>query len=155
MRALITGITGQDGAYLTEFLLAKGYEVHGIKRRASSFNTDRIDHLYQDPHESDVKLRLHYGDMTDATNLIRIIQEVRPTEIYNLAAQSHVQVSFDTPEYTANADALGTLRILEAVRLLGIEDKTKIYQASTELSVPRGFSERFGFSSIIPIFPPP
>jgi len=136
MRALLTGITGQDGAYLTEFLLSKGYEVHGVKRRASSFNTDRIDHLYQDPHESDVKLRLHYGDMTDATNLIRIIQEVRPTEIYNLAAQSHVQVSFDTPEYTANADALGALRILEAVRLLGIDDKTKIYQAST--------SEMFG-----------
>ena len=136
MRALVTGITGQDGAYLTEFLLGKGYEVHGIKRRASSFNTDRIDHLYQDPHETDVKLRLHYGDMTDATNLIRIIQEVQPTEIYNLAAQSHVQVSFDTPEYTANADALGTLRILEAVRLLGMEGKTKIYQAST--------SEMFG-----------
>lgn len=136
MRALVTGITGQDGAYLTEFLLGKGYEVHGIKRRASSFNTDRIDHLYQDPHETDVKLRLHYGDMTDATNLIRIIQEVQPTEIYNLAAQSHVQVSFDTPEYTANADALGTLRILEAVRLLGMEDTTKIYQAST--------SEMFG-----------
>jgi GDPmannose 4,6-dehydratase len=136
MRALITGITGQDGAYLTEFLLAKGYEVHGIKRRASSFNTDRIDHLYQDPHESDVKLRLHYGDMTDATNLIRIFNDTATTEIYNLAAQSHVQVSFDTPEYTANADALGTLRILEAVRLLGIEDKTKIYQAST--------SEMFG-----------
>ena len=136
MRALLTGITGQDGAYLTEFLLAKGYEVHGIKRRASSFNTDRIDHLYQDPHETDLKLRLHYGDMTDATNLIRIIQEVRPTEIYNLAAQSHVAVSFDTPEYTANVDALGTLRILEAVRILGMEDHTKIYQAST--------SEMFG-----------
>jgi len=136
MRALLTGITGQDGSYLTEFLLGKGYEVHGIKRRASSFNTDRIDHLYEDPHESDVKLRLHYGDMTDATNLIRIIQEVRPTEIYNLAAQSHVQVSFDTPEYTANVDALGTLRILEAVRLLGMENQTKIYQAST--------SEMFG-----------
>ena len=136
MRALLTGITGQDGAYLTEFLLDKGYEVHGIKRRASSFNTGRIDHLYQDPHDPDVKLRLHYGDMTDATNLIRIIQEVKPTEIYNLAAQSHVQVSFDTPEYTANADALGTLRILEAVRLLGMEKQTKIYQAST--------SEMFG-----------
>jgi GDPmannose 4,6-dehydratase len=136
MRALLTGITGQDGAYLTEFLLAKGYEVHGIKRRASSFNTGRIDHLYQDPHESDVKLRLHYGDMTDATNLIRIIRDVRPTEIYNLAAQSHVQVSFDTPEYTANADALGALRILEAVRLLGLEKQTKVYQAST--------SEMFG-----------
>jgi GDPmannose 4,6-dehydratase len=136
MRALLTGITGQDGAYLTEFLLAKGYEVHGIKRRASSFNTARIDHLYQDPHDPDVKMRLHYGDMTDATNLIRIIQEVKPTEIYNLAAQSHVQVSFDTPEYTANADALGTLRILEAVRLLGLEKETRIYQAST--------SEMFG-----------
>ena len=136
MKALLTGITGQDGSYLTEFLLAKGYEVHGIKRRASSFNTDRIDHLYQDPHEAEVKLRLHYGDMTDATNLIRIIQEVRPTEIYNLAAQSHVAVSFDTPEYTANVDALGTLRILEAVRILGMEDLTKIYQAST--------SEMFG-----------
>jgi GDPmannose 4,6-dehydratase len=136
MKALLTGITGQDGAYLTEFLLAKGYEVHGIKRRASSFNTDRIDHLYQDPHETDAKLRLHYGDMTDATNLIRIMQEVRPTEIYNLAAQSHVQVSFDTPEYTANVDALGTLRILEGVRILGMEDHTKVYQAST--------SEMFG-----------
>lgn len=136
MRALITGITGQDGSYLTEFLLAKGYEVHGIKRRASSFNTDRIDHLYQDPHETDVKLQLRYGDMTDATNLIRIIQEVRPTEIYNLAAQSHVQVSFDTPEYTANVDALGTLRILEALRILAMEDHTKVYQAST--------SEMFG-----------
>jgi GDPmannose 4,6-dehydratase len=136
MRALLTGITGQDGAYLTEFLLAKGYEVHGIKRRASSFNTGRIDHLYQDPHESGVKLRLHYGDMTDATNLIRIIQDVKPTEIYNLAAQSHVQVSFETPEYTANADALGALRVLEAVRLLGLQEHTKVYQAST--------SEMFG-----------
>ena len=136
MRALITGITGQDGSYLAELLLAKGYEVHGIKRRASSFNTDRIDHLYQDPHEPDVKLHLHYGDMTDSTNLIRIIQQVQPDEIYNLAAQSHVQVSFETPEYTANADAMGTLRILEAVRLLGLEKKTKIYQAST--------SEMFG-----------
>jgi GDPmannose 4,6-dehydratase len=136
MKALLTGITGQDGAYLTEFLLAKGYEVHGIKRRASSFNTSRIDHLYQDPHESKVKLRLHYGDMTDATNLIRIIQEVRPAEIYNLAAQSHVQVSFDTPEYTANADALGTLRLLEAMRILKLENRTRIYQAST--------SEMFG-----------
>ena len=136
MRALITGITGQDGSFLTEFLCSKGYEVHGIKRRASSFNTDRIDHLYQDPHESDVKLRLHYGDMTDATNLIRVIQEVRPEEIYNLAAQSHVHVSFETPEYTANADALGTLRILEAVRILGMGEQTRIYQASS--------SEMFG-----------
>jgi len=136
MKALITGITGQDGSYLAEFLLNKGYEVHGIKRRASSFNTDRIDHLYQDPHETEVKMILHYGDMTDATNLIRIIQEVQPTEIYNLAAQSHVQVSFETPEYTANSDALGTLRILEAVRILGLEKKTRVYQAST--------SEMFG-----------
>ena len=119
-RALITGITGQDGAYLAELLLAKGYEVHGIKRRASSFNTDRIDHLYQDPHERDVRLHLHYGDLTDATNLIRIIQQVQPDEIYNLAAQSHVAVSFETPEYTANADALGTLRMLEAIRILGL-----------------------------------
>ena len=134
--ALITGITGQDGSYLAELLLEKGYEVHGIKRRASSFNTDRIDHLYQDPHEVGVKMHLHYGDMTDATNLIRIIKEVNPDEIYNLAAQSHVQVSFETPEYTANTDALGTLRILEAVRLLGLEEKTRIYQAST--------SEMFG-----------
>jgi GDPmannose 4,6-dehydratase len=130
-RALITGITGQDGAYLAEFLLHKGYEVHGIKRRASSFNTDRIDHLYQDPHERDVRLRLHYGDLTDATNLIRIIQLVQPDEIYNLAAQSHVGVSFETPEYTANADALGTLRILEAIRILGLERQTRFYQAST------------------------
>lgn len=130
-KALITGITGQDGAYLAEFLLDKGYEVHGIKRRASSFNTDRIDHLYQDPHERGVKLFLHYGDLTDATNLIRIIQQVQPDEIYNLAAQSHVQVSFETPEYTANSDALGTLRILEAIRILGLEKKTRFYQAST------------------------
>ncbi|HEY0941071.1 MAG TPA: GDP-mannose 4,6-dehydratase [Steroidobacter sp.] len=130
-KALITGITGQDGAYLAEFLLGKGYEVHGIKRRASSFNTDRIDHLYQDPHERGVKLFLHYGDLTDATNLIRIIQQVQPDEIYNLAAQSHVHVSFETPEYTANSDALGTLRILEAIRILGLEKKTRFYQAST------------------------
>src|SRR5690349_16670121 len=135
-RALITGITGQDGAYLAEFLLGKGYEVHGIKRRASSFNTDRIDHLYLDPHERDVHMRLHYGDLTDATNLIRIIQLVQPDEIYNLAAQSHVQVSFETPEYTANADGLGTLRILEAIRILRLERKTRFYQAST--------SEMFG-----------
>lgn len=130
-KALITGITGQDGAYLAEFLLGKGYEVHGIKRRASSFNTDRIDHLYQDPHECNVKLFLHYGDLTDATNLIRIVQQVQPDEIYNLAAQSHVHVSFETPEYTANSDALGTLRILEAIRILGLEKKTRFYQAST------------------------
>ena len=130
-RALITGITGQDGAYLAEFLLSKGYEVHGIKRRASSFNTARIDHLYADPHEDEVRFRLHYGDLTDATNLIRIIQEVQPDEIYNLAAQSHVMVSFETPEYTANADALGALRLLEAIRILGLKEKTRFYQAST------------------------
>ena len=129
--ALITGITGQDGAYLAEFLLDRGYEVHGIKRRASLFNTDRIDHLYQDPHESRVRLRLHYGDLTDATNLMRVIQQVQPHEIYNLAAQSHVAVSFDTAEYTANADALGTLRILEAIRALGLAGQTRFYQAST------------------------
>jgi GDPmannose 4,6-dehydratase len=134
--ALITGITGQDGAYLAEFLLAKGYRVHGVKRRASSFNTDRIDHLYQDPHEKNVRLKLHYGDLTDSTNLIRIIQEVQPDEIYNLAAQSHVGVSFETPEYTANADGVGTLRVLEAIRILGLERKTRFYQAST--------SEMFG-----------
>jgi GDPmannose 4,6-dehydratase len=130
-RALITGITGQDGAYLAEFLLNKGYEVHGVKRRASSFNTERIDHLYQDTHEKDVTLRLHYGDLTDATNLVSLVQQVQPDEIYNLAAQSHVAVSFETPEYTANADALGTLRLLEAIRLLGLETKTRFYQAST------------------------
>jgi GDPmannose 4,6-dehydratase len=130
-RALITGITGQDGAYLAEFLLDKGYEVHGIKRRASSFNTDRIDHLYQDPHEKNRRMVLHYGDLTDATNLIRIVQQVQPDELYNLAAQSHVGVSFETPEYTANSDALGTLRLLEAIRILGLEKKTRFYQAST------------------------
>jgi len=130
-RALITGITGQDGAYLAELLLAKGYEVHGIKRRASSFNTDRIDHLYQDPHVEDRRLVLHYGDLTDATNLIRILQQVQPDEVYNLGAQSHVQVSFETPEYTANSDALGTLRLLEAIRILGLQEKTRFYQAST------------------------
>jgi GDPmannose 4,6-dehydratase len=135
-KALITGVTGQDGAYLAELLLSKGYEVHGIKRRASSFNTDRIDHLYQDPHESEVRLHLHYGDLTDATNLIRVVQQVQPDEIYNLAAQSHVAVSFETPEYTANSDALGTLRLLEAIRILGLERKTRFYQAST--------SEMFG-----------
>lgn len=129
--ALITGITGQDGAYLAELLLSKGYTVHGLKRRASLFNTERIDHLYQDPHEKAVKLHLHYSDLTDSTNLIRIIQEVQPDEIYNLAAMSHVHVSFDTPEYTGNADGLGTLRLLEAIRLLGLTKKTRIYQAST------------------------
>jgi len=130
-RALITGVTGQDGAYLAEFLLGKGYEVHGIKRRASSFNTGRVDHLYKDPHEKDVRFFMHYGDLTDATNLIRIIQEIQPEEIYNLAAQSHVMVSFETPEYTANSDALGALRILEAIRILKLEKKTRFYQAST------------------------
>src|SRR5690606_10232772 len=129
--ALITGVTGKDDAYLSELLLKKGYIVHGIKRRSSLFNTDRIDHLYQDPHEENVNFHLHYGDLTDSTNLIRIIQEVQPDEIYNLAAMSHVKVSFETPEYTGNADGLGTLRILEAVRLLGLTHKTKIYQAST------------------------
>ncbi|MEJ2168222.1 MAG: GDP-mannose 4,6-dehydratase [Desulfobacterales bacterium] len=130
-RALVTGITGQDGAYLAEFLLQKGYVVHGIKRRASSFNTARVDHLYRDPHETDVRFFMHYGDLTDSSNLIRIIQEVQPDEIYNLAAQSHVNVSFETPEYTANADALGTLRILEAIRILGLEKTCRFYQAST------------------------
>ena len=129
--ALITGITGQDGAYLAELLLEKGYEVHGIKRRSSSFNTSRIDHLYQDPHEKNVKLKLHYGDMTDSSNLIRIVQEVQPDEIYNLAAQSHVQVSFETAEYTANVDSLGALRLLEAIRILGLEKTCRFYQAST------------------------
>src|SRR3978361_2386592 len=140
--ALITGITGQDGAYLTELLLHKGYLVHGIKRRASLFNTDRIDHLYQDPHTPHKNLILHYGDLTDSTNLIRIIQEVQPDEIYNLAAMSHVQVSFEAPEYTANADGIGTLRILEAVRLLGLIKKTKVYQAST--------SELYGLVQAVP-----
>jgi GDPmannose 4,6-dehydratase len=130
-KALITGATGQDGAYLAEFLLEKGYEVHGIKRRASLFNTDRVDHLYQDPHEKELRFILHYGDLTDSTNLIRVVQEVQPDEIYNLAAQSHVAVSFESPEYTANTDALGTLRLLEAIRILGLEKKTKFYQAST------------------------
>jgi GDPmannose 4,6-dehydratase len=130
-RALITGITGQDGAYLADFLLKKGYEVHGLKRRASSFNTARIDHLYRDPHEENVRFYLHYGDLTDSTNLIRIIQEIQPDEIYNLAAQSHVKVSFETPEYTANADGLGTLRLLEAIRILRLDKKTRFYQAST------------------------
>jgi GDPmannose 4,6-dehydratase len=140
--ALITGITGQDGSYLAEFLLAKGYTVHGIKRRSSLFNTERIDHLYQDPHEPHIRLKLHYGDLTDATNLIRIIQEAQPDEIYNLGAQSHVQVSFETPEYTANSDAVGTLRVLEAIRILGLEKKTRFYQAST--------SEMFGKVQEIP-----
>jgi GDPmannose 4,6-dehydratase len=140
--ALITGITGQDGAYLTELLLSKGYDVHGIKRRSSLFNTDRIDHLYQDPHETNVKLTLHYGDLSDSTNLIRIIQQVQPDEIYNLGAMSHVKVSFDTPEYTANADGIGTLRLLEAIRILGLEKKTKIYQAST--------SELYGLVQAVP-----
>jgi len=141
-RTLITGITGQDGAYLAEFLLKKGYEVHGIKRRSSLFNTDRIDHLYQDPHEKDCHFTLHYGDLTDSSNLIRIIQQTQPDEIYNLAAQSHVAVSFEEPEYTANSDALGTLRILEAIRILGLEKNTRFYQAST--------SELFGKVQEIP-----
>jgi len=129
--ALITGVTGQDGSYLAELLLEKGYEVHGIKRRASSFNTDRVDHIYQDPHAKTRRFVLHYGDLTDSTNVIRVIQQIQPDEIYNLAAQSHVQVSFETPEYTANCDAIGTLRILEAIRILGLEKKTRFYQAST------------------------
>lgn len=141
-KALITGITGQDGAYLAELLLEKGYEVHGIKRRSSLFNTDRIDHLYQDPHDKNIRFKLHYGDLSDSTNLIRIIQEVQPDEIYNLGAMSHVKVSFDTPEYTANADGLGTLRLLEAIRILGLTQKTKIYQAST--------SELYGLVQAVP-----
>lgn len=141
-KALITGITGQDGAYLTELLLAKGYEVHGVKRRASSLNTARIDHLYQDPHDTNIRLRLHYGDLTDSTNLIRIVQEVAPDEIYNLAAMSHVKVSFDTPEYTANADGIGTLRLLEAIRILGMERDVRFYQAST--------SELYGLVQEVP-----
>src|SRR5271166_5152890 len=140
--ALITGITGQDGAYLAELLLAKGYVVHGVKRRSSSLNTQRVDHLYVDPHDQDTKFFMHYGDMTDATNLIRLMQETQPTEIYNLAAQSHVQVSFETPEYTANADALGTLRLLEAIRILRLEEKVRFYQAST--------SELYGLAREIP-----
>jgi GDPmannose 4,6-dehydratase len=141
-RALITGVTGQDGAYLAELLLAKGYEVHGIKRRASSFNTSRVDHIYQDPHVDDQRFKLHYGDLTDSTNLIRIVQQVQPDEIYNLAAMSHVAVSFETPEYTANADGIGTLRLLEAIRILGLEKKTRFYQAST--------SELYGLVQEIP-----
>lgn len=140
--ALITGITGQDGAYLAELLLSKGYQVHGLKRRSSSFNTERIDHLYQDPHENNLHFHLHYGDMTDATNLIRLVQEIQPDEIYNLAAQSHVMVSFETAEYTANADALGTLRLLEAIRILGLTNKTRFYQAST--------SELYGKATEVP-----
>jgi len=141
-KALITGITGQDGSYLAELLLSKGYEVHGIKRRSSMFNTDRIDHLYQDLHENNIRFKLHYGDLTDATNLIRIMQETQPDEIYNLAAQSHVKVSFETAEYTGNADALGTLRLLEGIRILGLEKKTKFYQAST--------SELYGKAAEVP-----
>lgn len=141
-KALVTGITGQDGAYLAELLLSKGYEVHGIKRRSSLFNTDRIDHLYQDPHEEDVRFIMHYGDLSDSTNLIRIIQQVQPDEIYNLGAMSHVKVSFDTPEYTANADGIGTLRLLEAIRILGLTEKTRIYQAST--------SELYGLVQAVP-----
>src|ERR1700679_1794675 len=141
-KALITGITGQDGSYLAELLLEKGYEVHGIKRRSSSLNTERIDHLYQDPHEDDRRLFLHYGDMTDSASLIHIVQSIRPDEIYNLAAQSHVAVSFEEPEYTANADGLGTLRLLEAIRILGLEKKTRFYQAST--------SELYGLVQEIP-----
>jgi GDPmannose 4,6-dehydratase len=141
-KALITGVTGQDGAYLSELLIAKGYEVHGIKRRSSLFNTDRIDHLYQDPHEKDIKLKLHYGDLTDSANLIRLIQEIQPDEIYNLGAMSHVRVSFDMPEYTANVDGIGTLRMLEAIRILGLVEKTKFYQAST--------SELYGLVQDVP-----
>jgi len=141
-KALITGITGQDGAYLAEFLLAKGYEVHGLKRRASMFNTHRIDHLYEDPHKDDRRMILHYGDLTDASNLIRVLQQVRPDEVYNLAAQSHVQVSFEAPEYTADTDALGALRLLEGIRLLGLEEKTRFYQAST--------SELYGLVQEVP-----
>jgi GDPmannose 4,6-dehydratase len=141
-KAFITGVTGQDGAYLAEFLLEKGYMVHGLKRRTSSFNTDRVDHLYQDPHEEGVRFRLHHGDLTDSTNLIRIMQEIQPDEVYNLAAQSHVAVSFETPEYTANSDSLGTLRLLEAIRILGLEKKSRFYQAST--------SELFGKVQEIP-----
>lgn len=149
--ALITGITGQDGAYLAELLLKKGYQVHGLKRRSSLFNTDRIDHLYQDPHETNVHLKLHYGDLSDSTNLIRIIQEVQPDEIYNLGAMSHVKVSFDTPEYTANADGIGTLRLLEAIRILGLEKKTRIYQAST--SELYGLVQQVPQSETTPFYP--
>jgi GDPmannose 4,6-dehydratase len=140
--ALITGVTGQDGAYLSELLLAKGYEVHGVKRRSSSFNTGRIEHIYQDPHQQDARFHLHYGDLTDSTNLIRLVQQIQPTEIYNLAAQSHVAVSFETPEYTANADGIGTLRLLEAIRIIGLEKTTRFYQAST--------SELYGLVQEVP-----
>src|ERR1700709_433929 len=140
--ALITGVTGQDGAYLSELLLGKGYQVHGIKRRSSLFNTDRVDHLYQDPHEKNVHFRMHYGDLTDSTNLIRIVQETKPDEIYNLGAQSHVAVSFETPEYTANSDGMGTLRLLEAIRILGLEKTCRFYQAST--------SEMYGKVQAVP-----
>ena len=150
-KALITGITGQDGAYLAEFLLKKGYEVHGIKRRSSLINTDRVDHIYQDPHEKEVKFKLHYGDLTDSTNLIRLVQEVQPDEIYNLGAQSHVRVSFDSPEYTANVDAMGTLRLLEAIRILGLEEKTRIYQAST--SELYGLVQQTPQKEITPFYP--
>lgn len=150
-KALITGITGQDGAYLAELLLSKGYEVHGLKRRSSLFNTDRIDHLYQDPHEDNVKLKLHYGDLTDSGNVIRIIQEVQPDEIYNLGAMSHVKVSFDMPEYTANADGIGALRILEAIRMLGLSKKTKFYQAST--SELYGLVQQVPQSETTPFYP--
>jgi len=149
--ALITGITGQDGAYLAEFLLDKGYVVHGVKRRSSSFNTERVDHLYEDPHVEDAKFFLHYGDMTDATNLIRLVQETQPDEIYNLAAQSHVMVSFETPEYTANSDALGTLRLLEAIRILGIGDRVRFYQAST--SELFGKAQEFPQRETTPFYP--
>lgn len=148
---MVTGITGQDGAYLAELLLDKGYDVHGVKRRSSSFNTGRIDHLYRDPHGSDVRFHLHHGDMTDATNLIRLVQEIQPTEVYNLAAQSHVQVSFETAEYTANADGIGTLRLLEAIRLLGLKDSTRFYQAST--SELFGKSQQVPQSEITPFYP--
>jgi GDPmannose 4,6-dehydratase len=155
-KALITGITGQDGAYLLELLLEKGYEVHGIKRRSSLFNTDRIDHLYQDPHSENVRFKLHYGDLTDSTNLIRIVQEVQPDEIYNLGAMSHVKVSFDSPEYVANVDGIGTLRILEAVRILGLEKKTKVYQASTsELygGMPENKNDKGFYDENSPFYP--
>ncbi|TKC13076.1 GDP-mannose 4,6-dehydratase [Pedobacter polaris] len=155
-KALITGITGQDGAYLADLLLKKGYEVHGIKRRSSLFNTDRIDHLYQDPHESNVRFKLHYGDLTDSTNLIRIVQEVQPDEIYNLGAMSHVKVSFDSPEYVANVDGIGTLRILEAVRILGLENKTRVYQASTsELygGMPENKNDKGFYDENSPFYP--
>ena len=152
--ALITGVTGQDGAYLAELLLSKGYEVHGIKRRSSLFNTNRVDHLYQDPHVNHQRFKLHYGDLTDSTNLIRIVQMVQPDEIYNLAAMSHVAVSFETPEYTANADGIGTLRLLEAIRILGLEKKTRFYQASTSVgrmapTISRGMSS-FGILRLCP-----